>query len=359
VTGIVDSAEAEGVRVEVVDHRVLRVTLADRSRRGRRPSATASATAPPRRGEVTVVEVPRPRSTSPGRGARHHLRAHRRRGRRRRARQRRAPDASRSRSRPTSSRNRGRAPLRDRRPAAVLRARGGGGVRRDLPVEASDGQFATANVHLSVRAADPETNSAPVPQTVTARVIAGETVRIPIPLGGADPDGDSVQLLGQESSPELGAVVSRGGDWLEYEAGEYSAGTDTFQYACSTRSARARPAPSASGSRPGSTAHDRRSRWRTRSRCGPGARSRCGCSRTTPTPTAARSRCARSRRTARCDRHRRGRHRAGRGARPRGRLRLHLRGRERGPRHSVELPHGLRARRRPSPGPRHPTRCSR
>ena len=98
-------------------------------------------------------------------------------------------------------------------------------------VEASDGQFATANVHISVRDADPETNSAPVPQTVTARVIAGETVRIPIPLGGADPDGDSVQLLGQESSPERGAVVSRGGDWLEYEAGEYSAGTDTFQYA--------------------------------------------------------------------------------------------------------------------------------
>ena len=25
--------------------------------------------------------------------------------------------------------------------------------------------------------------------------------------------------------------MSRGGDWLEYEAGEYSAGTDTFQYA--------------------------------------------------------------------------------------------------------------------------------
>ncbi len=82
-----------------------------------------------------------------------------------------------------------------------------------------------------MREADPETNSAPVPQTITARVIAGETVRIPIPLGGADPDGDSVQLLGQESNPDRGAVVARGGDWLEYQAGEYSAGTDTFQYA--------------------------------------------------------------------------------------------------------------------------------
>ena len=55
-------------------------------------------------------------------------------------------------------------------------------------------------------------------------------MRIPIPLTGIDPDGDSVQLLGQETNPEKGAVTTTGADFLDYEAGGYSAGTDTFSY---------------------------------------------------------------------------------------------------------------------------------
>ncbi|GAA1944500.1 Ig-like domain-containing protein [Agromyces allii] len=92
------------------------------------------------------------------------------------------------------------------------------------------GQTASATVHLSVRAADPETNAAPVPPEITARALAGDKVRIAVPLGGTDPDGDSVLLVGQESNPELGTVVETGPDWLDYEAGDYSAGTDTFTY---------------------------------------------------------------------------------------------------------------------------------
>jgi hypothetical protein len=69
-----------------------------------------------------------------------------------------------------------------------------------------------------------------VPTTVTARVLGGNTVQIPIPLSGIDPDGDSVQLLGQETNPEKGSVASGGTDSFEYTAGEYSAGTDTFTY---------------------------------------------------------------------------------------------------------------------------------
>jgi hypothetical protein len=65
---------------------------------------------------------------------------------------------------------------------------------------------------------------------VVARVIAGETVSIRIPFAGIDADGDSVQLLGQESSPLKGAVTRVGADFIDYEAGEYSAGTDTFTY---------------------------------------------------------------------------------------------------------------------------------
>ncbi|MDP3208185.1 MAG: Ig-like domain-containing protein, partial [Rhodoglobus sp.] len=97
-------------------------------------------------------------------------------------------------------------------------------------VTGPDGQAATAIVRISVREEDFATNNAPVPATVTARVLAGETVRITIPLAGTDPDGDSVQLLGQASNPEKGAVVDTLSDTIVYRAGDYSAGTDTFTY---------------------------------------------------------------------------------------------------------------------------------
>lgn len=98
-------------------------------------------------------------------------------------------------------------------------------------VNAPDGQFANAAVNISVREIDADANRVPVPRTVTARVLAGEKVRIPIPLSGIDPDGDSVQLLGQETNPDKGAVTGIGPDWIEFESGDYAAGTDTFTYA--------------------------------------------------------------------------------------------------------------------------------
>ncbi|HWR84788.1 MAG TPA: Ig-like domain-containing protein, partial [Rhodoglobus sp.] len=97
-------------------------------------------------------------------------------------------------------------------------------------VTGPDGQAATGLVRIAVREADPATNNPPVPQPVTARVLAGETVRIRIPVSGIDPDGDTVQLLGQSANPQKGAVLELDGDTLVYQAGEYSAGTDTFTY---------------------------------------------------------------------------------------------------------------------------------
>ena len=95
---------------------------------------------------------------------------------------------------------------------------------------AENGQVAQAEVRIQVREPSLETNRAPVPTTVTARVIAGEKVRIDIPLNGIDSDGDSVQLLGQETNPEKGGVTEIGTSFIDYEAGGYSAGTDTFTY---------------------------------------------------------------------------------------------------------------------------------
>lgn len=105
-----------------------------------------------------------------------------------------------------------------------------GNFTASYSVSGPDGQTAQAEVHIAVREIVLATNNAPEPLTVVARVLAGERVSIQIPLGGIDPDGDSVQLLGQETNPEKGSVTPNGSDAFTYEAGEYSAGTDSFTY---------------------------------------------------------------------------------------------------------------------------------
>ncbi len=97
-------------------------------------------------------------------------------------------------------------------------------------IAGSDGQTAQARVTISVRERNASTNSPPVPRTVTARVLAGQTVRIDIPTSGIDPDGDTVQLIGQATNPEKGSVLQVSGSTIEYRAGDYSSGTDVFQY---------------------------------------------------------------------------------------------------------------------------------
>ncbi|MEZ5189959.1 MAG: Ig-like domain-containing protein [Schumannella sp.] len=93
-----------------------------------------------------------------------------------------------------------------------------------------DGQTAQATVRIAVREVDLATNNPPTPARVVARVLAGETVTIDIPLSGTDPDGDSVQLIGIASNPEKGSVLQVGPGSITYEAGDYSTGTDEFTY---------------------------------------------------------------------------------------------------------------------------------
>ncbi|MBS1906134.1 MAG: cadherin-like domain-containing protein, partial [Actinobacteria bacterium] len=82
---------------------------------------------------------------------------------------------------------------------------------------------------IQVLPMDAAANSAPKPKPVIARAIAGTTVRIPIPLDGIDPDGDSVELVGTSSSPGLGRVTV-GDTWLTYTAYDTAHGRDTFTY---------------------------------------------------------------------------------------------------------------------------------
>ena len=98
-------------------------------------------------------------------------------------------------------------------------------------VQDAAGNEGSAQVTVEVHASDPATKAPPRPQPLTARVYAGETVRVPVPLTGIDDDGDGVVLLGEAEPPAKGRIVGTGADWLEYEALPGESGTDTFTYA--------------------------------------------------------------------------------------------------------------------------------
>ncbi|MBM7782618.1 Ig-like domain-containing protein [Arthrobacter tumbae] len=92
----------------------------------------------------------------------------------------------------------------------------------------STGQTDSAEVRINIRPLDAP-NTPPVPKNLDARVIAGSTVRIPVPLDGIDADGDSAFLAGIDVAPTMGAAVP-GPNYIDFTASAAGAGTDTFTY---------------------------------------------------------------------------------------------------------------------------------
>ncbi|MGB3911811.1 MAG: Ig-like domain-containing protein [Pseudolysinimonas sp.] len=92
------------------------------------------------------------------------------------------------------------------------------------------GESATARVTFVVVGADDETNQPPVPLPQTARVFAGATIPIELPLDGIDPDGDSVVIVGLERTPALGVVDAVSPTSIQYTADRAAGGTDTIGY---------------------------------------------------------------------------------------------------------------------------------
>jgi len=107
-------------------------------------------------------------------------------------------------------------------------------VRFKYTVVNTDLRSGTGTVTVSVTPADPSTNSAPrTPEQVTARVFAGRTATIPLPLDGIDPDGDWVTFAGQtEPAPASGRVDRAGNNSVNYTALGLP-GLDTFGYLAS------------------------------------------------------------------------------------------------------------------------------
>lgn len=91
---------------------------------------------------------------------------------------------------------------------------------------------ATGKVLVTIKPEPPSPadDRAPEPEAVEARVNAGDRVKISIPNGTQDPDGDSVTVIGIGSAPTLGRVVGTSPTGATYEAypDPGSFGTDTF-----------------------------------------------------------------------------------------------------------------------------------
>lgn len=114
----------------------------------------------------------------------------------------------------------------------VIRVRGGtrgGSGRIVYTVQDSMGNISSAVLNVTVTEPDPDRNTAPRPQDVTARTTAGRPVDIQIPLNGIDPEGDSVYLVGLGSAPTLGSV-ELAGSTATYTPSLDAKGTDTFSY---------------------------------------------------------------------------------------------------------------------------------
>lgn len=118
---------------------------------------------------------------------------------------------------------------------------GDGMVRFQAPAEPGDysvvyrvadqyGESATARVTFVAVPEDDESNQPPVPLPQTARVFAGGTVPIELPLDGIDPDGDSVVIVGLERTGVLGTVDAIGPTSIVYTGDRSSGGTDTLVY---------------------------------------------------------------------------------------------------------------------------------
>lgn len=109
-----------------------------------------------------------------------------------------------------------------------FRAKKAGSYRVTYTARDTAKNYSSAQIVVNVTPLD-SPNQPPLPQPIEGRVLAGGKVVIPVPLDGADPDGDSVTLVGLDSPPTLGAAEATN-DSITYTAPAGALGTDTFTY---------------------------------------------------------------------------------------------------------------------------------
>ena len=105
-------------------------------------------------------------------------------------------------------------------------------VRVEYIAENDDGETALGNIYVTVKPQPTEAapDQAPAPQTLEARATSGDTIVIPVPTSGIDPDGDSTTVVGVASATSLGRVVGTSPTSITYQAYPVGQGTDQVSY---------------------------------------------------------------------------------------------------------------------------------
>lgn len=105
-------------------------------------------------------------------------------------------------------------------------------------VESSPDRLAAATITVSVL--EEGANRAPVPRSLTARVLAGHSVDIAVDGVGVDPDGDSVRLVdvGQPGAGQGSASIAADGRTIVYRAPETGVTGGQVEFGYTVRDAR-------------------------------------------------------------------------------------------------------------------------
>ncbi len=110
-------------------------------------------------------------------------------------------------------------------------------LRVEYLAENDAGEQSRGTLWVTVTPAPAENspNQAPQPQVLEARVVSGDTIEIPVPTTGIDPDGDSATVVGVGSGAKLGRVLGTSPASITYQAYPIGEGTDQFSYVVSDR----------------------------------------------------------------------------------------------------------------------------
>lgn len=108
-----------------------------------------------------------------------------------------------------------------------------GGYSCGYQVFAANNPLVKTLATLTIKVVDADgSGQAPIPVELFARVRAGETVNIPVPTSGVDPDGDSVlvQSIANIKGDKGAAYINPDGASIEYSALDGVTGQDSFTY---------------------------------------------------------------------------------------------------------------------------------
>lgn len=101
--------------------------------------------------------------------------------------------------------------------------------------EGGDRTSGTLEVTVNPQPDAQNSDRAPAPKPIDARATAGQTLAVPIPATGSDPDGDSTSVVGIASAPTLGRVTGLSPTTITYQAYPDAEGTDSFSYTITDR----------------------------------------------------------------------------------------------------------------------------